>query len=192
MVSKSADTHCTHPAVAICPGLVLFPTTSKGLSIFVFPSVSLHNFLQMTPLREKTEAQLLKHEWVERTYGCPDSKQLLKAYVFKPIYSKYLISHLLQWGGSTGEDKGASAGEPSEWQIKHQHLQKQHSARLSETSRSYHTIFLCSNIHKNIVPVPKYTLEVLVLSWICPFNATLYLYSPTIQKNPFYSSIFIW
>lgn len=58
MASRSAAAHCTHPAVAICPGLFLFLATTKGLSISAFPSESLHNFPLMIPLREKREARL--------------------------------------------------------------------------------------------------------------------------------------
>lgn len=100
---------CTHPVVAICLGLFLFLAAPTGLSISVFPSESLHNFPPMMPLGEKREAGL--------------GKQIIVSCV--AVWSPGFFSHLLKWGGSTEEDREASSGELSEWQINWQHLQEQ-------------------------------------------------------------------
>lgn len=97
-------TYCTHHVVAICLELSQFQATTKGLNISEFPSEWLRNFPVMTPLRERRGR-------VKNNVVCVVA------------YDSGVISHLLKWGGSTGEDKEASFGGLSEGQTDQQHLQ---------------------------------------------------------------------
>lgn len=97
--------YCTHRVVAICLELSQFQATTKGLNISEFPSEWLRNFPLMTPLRERRDRVKKKNVVCVVAWGSG------------------VISHLLKWGGSTGEDKEVSFGGLSEGQTDQQHLQ---------------------------------------------------------------------
>ena len=104
---------------AICQAPSPFLATPKGLSISGFPSESLRNSQRKMQLAGNRGA-CLKIQLLRRKY-------LTHVAMWRPLF----IPHLLKWGGSIEEDREASSGELSGWQINRQHLQKQRRTHLS-------------------------------------------------------------